>query len=209
MIARLVLVPVIATSLVACSAFTPPKEKPVIEDSVGSRIGTLATTAERRMVLVHFKNDHVCAESSPDVAEAINSSIRAAAEASVKSTGADEAKVSGEIAKQLATSINTLFVRTQGLQLFRDGSFTLCQARMNGDIEKATFASKFDALLDRAVDLIKLEIPEISKRITQQMTNESRAAAGEAKASAAAAARSAEEAKVSAGTAKSTASEKK
>lgn len=195
---KLLMISILATGLAACSAFTPPKEKPVIEDHVGDRIGTLATTAERRMVLVDLKKDHFCAEPSPDVAEAINSSIRAAAEASAKATSGNEAKISGEIAKTLATSINTLFVRTQGIQLFRDGSFALCQARMNGDIKDNAYATRFDALLEKAVELIKAELPLVAQRLTQQMISSAQTAAGDAKASADAAAKSADAAKASA-----------
>lgn len=186
----------------ACSTFTPPKEKPVIEDRVGDRIGTLATTSERRIVLVDLKKDHFCSEPSPDVAEAINSSIRAAVDASAKYGNGADIKVSGEIARQLATSINSIFTRTQGIQLFRDGSFALCQARMNGDIKDHEFAKRYDFLLDRAVELIKAELPLVAQRITQQILNTAQAAASdskaaslEAKTSAEAAAKSAESAK--------------
>lgn len=199
-----------STLVTGCSSLTPPKEKPVLENKVGDRIGTVATTAERRVILIDLDKDHFCAEPSPDVAEAINSTIKAAAEASAKSTSGHDAKVSAEIGKSLATSINNVFTRTQGVQLFRDGSYALCQARMNGDIKDQAFIDRFDKLQKDAVDLIKLELPLVAQRLTQQALStaqtaaaESKAAATDSKEQAANAAKSAEAAKASENAAKS------
>ena len=206
MLTRCLLPLCLASTLAACSAFTPPKEKPIIEDKVGEQVGTLATTAERRIVLVNLKNGDFCAEPSPDVAEAINSSIRAAAEASAKTNGGVDAKVSGEVARQLATSIGSSFLRTQGIQLFRDGSFALCQARMNNNIKPDDYSQKFDRLLKDSVDLIRLELPYLVQRGDQQASasaSASKTAADSAKAAAADAAKSADAAKAAADSAKS------
>jgi hypothetical protein len=170
--------------LSGCSALTPPKEKPVIEDKVGDRMGVLATTAERRVVLIDLKNDHFCAEAAPDVAEALNSTIRIAAEYSSKAASGPERSANAEFARGLTTSVSTLFSRTQGVQLFRDGSYALCQARMNGAMPDAAFQSRFDALLKIAGELIALEIPQIAARMAQSAVTQSQAAAAEAKSSA-------------------------
>lgn len=203
MLTRRLLPLFLASTLAACSAFTPPKEKPVIEDRVGDHVGTLATTAERRIVLVNLKNGDFCAEPSPDVAEAINGSIRAATEASANTSSGVDAKVSGEVARQLATSIGSSFLRTQGIQLFRDGSFALCQARMNNNIDKTDYAQKLDRLLNLSVELIKLELPTLVQRAAQLAATSAQTSASESKAAAADAARSADAAKAAADTAKS------
>ena len=51
---RLLTLTAFALGLSGCglSAFVEPKANPVIEDKVGGLVGTLATTAERRIVLV-------------------------------------------------------------------------------------------------------------------------------------------------------------
>lgn len=171
--------------LAGCSVFTPPKEKPVIEDKVGDRMGTIATTAERRVVLVDLKKDHFCAEAAPDVAESLNSSIRIAAEYASKAASGPERSANAEIARTLSTSISTLFSRTQGVQLFRDGTYALCQARLNGAMPDAAFQKRFDDLLNHAVALIKEEIPQVAARIAQNAIAQSQAAAADAKAAAA------------------------
>jgi hypothetical protein len=181
-----------------CSVFTPPKEKPVIEDTVGSRIGTLATTAERRVVLVDLNKDHFCAEAAPDVAESVNSSIRAAVEYSSKGTSASERTAQAEIARQLSTSISMLFSRTQGVQLFRDGSYALCQARMNGDVKDKDFQAHLDRLLAHSVELIKLELPLVAQRMAQAAVAQSQSAAADSRAAAGKAEEAASSAAVSA-----------
>lgn len=178
------MIALMTSSISACSIFTPPKEKPVIEDSVGTRIGTLATTAERRVVLVDLEHGKYCSEAPPDVAESINSSIRAAVEAGMTNPSANDIKVKGEVARQLATSVNTLFSRTQGVQLFRDGSFALCQARMNGYMKDEAFVTRYDNLLNQVIELIKQELPMVAQRFTQQVVSNAQTAAADAKAAA-------------------------
>ena len=169
------------SALTACSVFTPPKEKPIIEDKVGDRIGTLATTAERRVVLVDLQHGSFCAEAAPDVAESVNSSIRAAAEYSAKSGAGADKTASMELARQLSTSLTTLFTRTQGVQLFRDGAYALCQARMNGDIKGEQFQTHFSALLDKAVALVRDELPQVAKKMADNAVAAAQSAASDSK----------------------------
>lgn len=189
-----------------CSFLTPPKEKPMLQDTMNNRIRTLATTPERRVVLADLGKEHICAEPSADVAESLTSSLRALAAASVeKPANNDSARLSGEVAKQFATSLNVLFSRSQGVQLFRDGSYALCQASMNGDIKRNDFIERFDNLLNASAKLIELELPAISERQAHQLlftaqtsVAESKKAAAEAQAAAELAARSVEAASKSA-----------
>lgn len=124
-------------TLSGCATFTSPKEKPVIEDKIGKGTGTLAVTAERRVIIFnnHAKNvdplTSICAEPSPDVAESISSTLKAVAEASVKK-GGNETTASLEASKAFTTAIAPLLVRSQGIQYLRDGMYALCQAKMNG-----------------------------------------------------------------------------
>jgi len=142
----------------------------VITDNLGPSFGqtiasTLATTADRRIVLVRTrataggvgKAGHFCAEPPPDAAENIASKVAAALEASVKTLKAEgEAKL--DLARQLATTVQALFHRTQGLQLYRDGSYNLCQALLNDTITKDKYVAELEELRKTARSLIEHEL---------------------------------------------------
>lgn len=158
----------LCVSLSACglSWIAEPKTNPVIEDRVGlpgrQPIGTLATTAERRIVLVRIaENDpkfgQFCAEPPPDAAENIANKLALAVEATVKTP---EAEGSGrlEFAKQLVTSIQSLFHRSQGLQFYRDGMYGLCQSYLNGVLSQPDFVTRADKLLEKSSELILKEL---------------------------------------------------
>ncbi len=162
----------LAVSLLqGCALFTSPKEQPVIEDTIGDRftdwgrnkVGTLATTPERRVVVVKMPDNKFCAEPSPDVAESLTSAFNLIASAKTQ-TSADAQL---NLAKSLATTAKTIFVRSQGVQLFRDGLYSLCQANLNGTISDAQYKDMFEQLLTTADKLIGAEIPTIRATKTE------------------------------------------
>jgi hypothetical protein len=127
-------------------------------------VGTLATTAERRIVLARVDPENketfgrFCSEPPPDAAENIANNLTLAVQAAVKTP---ETEGSGrlELAKQLATTVQSLFHRSQGLQLYRDGLYNLCIAWMNGVLKtQADFTTRADALLTSAQTLITTEL---------------------------------------------------
>ena len=156
----------LAASMVlsACSAFTPPIEKPIIEDKLGNRIGTLATTAERRTVLVDLDSGHYCAEASPDAIQAISSSLRIAAANTAKKADGSDRSTEAEFARALATSVAVAGPRTQGVLLFRDASFVMCQERVKNTLKQEDFKPMFENLLKISAELIMKEIPELVGR---------------------------------------------
>lgn len=178
--------------LSACSTLTPPKEQPVIEDKIGEAYGTLAVTAERRIIIfgrtkadgnnasAQDKNPVVCAEPSPDVAESLVTSIKALAEASAKKGGTDEAKISAEFTRSLTTAISSVFTRSQGIQFFRDTSYALCQAHINGTIDKPTYASSLMKLVEVSRGLIDKEIPSLDAKRAESAAQRAEAARDEA-----------------------------
>lgn len=152
-------------SLSACgmSWFVEPKANPVIEDSVEGIAATLATTAERRVVLLPLKGMNVgkfCAEPSPDAAEALASSFKAAIDASASVQGQGEGALKAEIARTLLTTVGALTKRSQGLQFYRDGVFALCQSRLNDFIDNKEFVNQLLSLRSQAVDLMKAEMAQ-------------------------------------------------
>jgi hypothetical protein len=163
-VTRSMLVGVAATLLTGCSTFTAPMEKPIIEDhSHDRRVTTFATIPSRRLVIMSSEGEKtgaifVCAEPSADVSDNLASSLSAAISGKGPS-GADAAEVAASIAKTLETTAQLLSKRSQGLQLYRDGMYNLCQARMNGVIKDELFIARSSDLLDRAEKLIHAEIP--------------------------------------------------
>jgi hypothetical protein len=153
-----------ASLLQGCSAFSPPTTKPVIEDRISQHhvptVGVLATTPERRVVLVKMPDNKFCAEPPADAADNISSALSAMAKASTKGTVGN---VQLGIANTLATSVKQLFVRSQGVQLYRDGTFMLCAAYLNGAISQADFLVRQEKLLDAVVPLIIKEIPYLHR----------------------------------------------
>jgi hypothetical protein len=156
--------------LTGCALFTSPMEQPVIQDYVGTYFSdrnnnVFSLTADRRTVLYvrRAATKHgilVCAEPPADVAQNIASSVRAMAEASAKDTTGRSVGASAEFSKSLNTSVISLFYRSQGIQLYRDGLFNLCQSYMNGLIESKTeFWTHYDKLIERSFALIAQEIP--------------------------------------------------
>lgn len=150
--------------VLGCSTFTPPKAKPVIEDRVSvhktSSVGVLATTPERRVVVVLMPDQLLCAEPSADVAESISSVLDGMVTASAKGK-ITEAEAG--LANSLATTARQLFVRSQGVQLYRDTSFVLCNAYLNKVISPEQFVDLHGKALDVASKLISQEIPELHR----------------------------------------------
>jgi hypothetical protein len=161
---RLIMAGVVLLLIQGCSIFTQPKANPVIEDRISDwgkeKIGVLATTPERRIVIVKMPGSAFCAEPPADAAENVSAALTAVAEASAQGRVTD-AQLS--IAQTLATSVKQLFQRSQGVQLYRDGTFMLCNAYLNGAITKEQFLQRHERLLEIVAPLIAQEIPEIHK----------------------------------------------
>jgi hypothetical protein len=161
----------VAAIISGCSTFTPPQGHPVLDDRIKGDHGQheyvqFATTPERRVVLMNIANDRVCAEPSPDAAENLSYNLSAAL--SAKKTGAVEANAS--VSDALQSAAQSLFTRTQGVQYYRDGMFSLCLAYMNGAVSAADYPRLSQELRDKSFDLISQEIPYIAGIVKQKKT---------------------------------------
>jgi hypothetical protein len=199
--------------LAGCSTFTSPKEQPVIEDKIGENFGTLAVTAERRIIIFgrdKSKNGEklVCAEPSPDVAESLVSSLKAVAQASVNK-GDAEAKAGLEISKSLATAISSVFSRSQGVQFFRDNMYALCQAHLNGVITADQFNAKHEKITEYSFKLIEKELPSADTKRAENAATRAEQARDAATLSATASKTNSDSSKTSADAAAVSASEAK
>lgn len=215
----------VLVSALSAGGCASPLEKPIIEDHTHgggglfsglherSKVTVFSTTAARREVLIGFPkgdpNARICAEAPPDTADAITSSLAIAAQLKAKKGAAAEGEAMLDLSRSISNSINALFTRSQGIQLFRDGAFHLCLAWQNGLIDQKTYNGKYDELLNKTYALIFAEIPEVdaNKAITaannannalsatQQAAARAEAAQREAEKAAQSAAASAKEAK--------------
>ncbi len=164
---RLIALAIAIMTLGGCALFSTPASVPVVEDEVGSgrfslendnRIGTLATVAQRRLALIRFKDGKFCAEPPPDAADNISATLSTALSGS-----SGNVQANAQLVASIASVAKQLFYRSQGLQLYRDGSFALCNAYLNGTINDAVFQSKQAELLETAKALIAQEIPYLEK----------------------------------------------
>ena len=175
-----------------CGIFTPPKEHPVIEQYATrgflgfTRETTVySTTPERRTVMVMTDltaadaPTRFCAEAPADVAENISSSFKALVEAEVKApAGQTGGQGRVELAKAFSSSIVSLFYRSQGVQLFRDGMYNLCQAFINRAISGEQFFERSSDLRGKTFVLISAEIPTAQAMRAQDAAQRAESARG-------------------------------
>lgn len=184
-----------------CAGLTySPKEDPVIQDYVGDQlfgliersknVSVFSMTPERRTVVVMFdRKDSTtpvkfCAEPPADVAENVAGSIRGLIEAQIKAPSEKgSASAAAELSRTLSSSIVSLFYRSQGIQMLRDGLFSLCQAHINKAITQEQFNAKYDDLVSKAFDLVKLEIPSAQAARATDTASRAESAAGAVKSS--------------------------
>lgn len=155
-------------------------DEQLLNDKGWGRASVLSTTAERRAVIVRVpSSDHngamkpegniqVCAEPSPDVAAAVTSSLSAALDAAMKTGGPDAMQLSASLASSYATALTVLTQRSQGVQMFRDGLYSLCQMYMNGALNKTDLAARYKELLEKTAHLVELELPLINQAKREQ-----------------------------------------
>ena len=103
-------------------------EDQLITDDTGDQeIGTLAITAQRRLVVANLKTGHFCSEPPPESADTVISALSAALSANMKSNE----NVNAEFASNFARHVNQLYKRAHTVQLFRDAAFHLCVDAVN------------------------------------------------------------------------------
>ncbi|MXX98598.1 MAG: hypothetical protein F4Y58_01635, partial [Gammaproteobacteria bacterium] len=124
------------------------RENPTIEISIGEKYDGYAVSAERRLVLA--KGDSICAEPSPDAAQALLSlfslsgslggtaagNMSAGTATQQRETGGQAGADAGVNARAamselIQTTPFQLFNRSQGVQFYRDSIQALCQMTMN------------------------------------------------------------------------------
>lgn len=137
---------------------------PVIEDKVGTwpryQVGTLAVTTDRRIVLVRLQDDskgggRFCSEPPPDAGQNVTSAITALLDVSAEKI---DATMKAELAKSLATNFQSFIKRSQGLQLYRDAMYNLCQNYLNNSIKQEDIKAMSEEILNKTLSLIDQEL---------------------------------------------------
>lgn len=132
------------------------------EDFAG---GSLVTDAKQRIVWTRKTSTGqtiLCAEPSPDVAQAFSEAMKLAAtlSASNKTPEGSEQKVdaSGEFGRSYAGAVAELGQRLAVIQLLRDEMYRACEAYANGALTKVSYTLKLARLDKKMATLLTSEI---------------------------------------------------
>lgn len=115
------------------------------------KMSVLTSRADRRTILV-FGPEKVCAEPSPDVAEAVYSQTTAELAAKGLNVG---------VGSTLQTALMQLTRRSQGLDFYRTGAFVNCMMLYNRAIDASEYREAMTDLLKLSVDLTKAEMANL------------------------------------------------
>lgn len=150
-------------SLSGCATYFTARP-PIIEDKVGlsgrEKVGTLATAPDYRVVYVKLDDKaKICAEAPADAGAQFGSTFAAA----MTTAAGNQKPISVEAKAGLAVAMKQLFKRSQGIQLYRDGSFALCNLYLNGGVNETEYFAELQELRKTAALLIEKEIPFLEK----------------------------------------------
>ena len=155
-----------------CQHLNPNDTHPVLTKTFGPNkaadVGeAIAITSNRRVVIVMVKPSKAdgtdgewgkfCAEPPPDTAIEQQSTFKAILEGKVQRPGT-EGTGKGELTSEELRFLTSLFKRSQGAQLFRDGLYSLCQLHANGALSSSDVRALYDELLKQAAGRIDLEL---------------------------------------------------
>ena len=118
----------------------------VVEDNISEAVGTLSLNAQRRTVVVGLLGENrgkFCAEPPPDVAESVSTDLDAKIKAEIAKIQTD---LDVGIQDKLITQITVLGERTAVLDVFRTGTYALCQYHLNGAVEPGETKTIFENL---------------------------------------------------------------
>ncbi len=128
------------------------KDRSVIEDDLDGSVGTLAVTASRRMALVILEEGpnrgKFCAEPPPDVSENITTSLEAALKAKLANLPAD---IDASLKDSLKVEATVLAERTVILDVYRTGTYALCQYHLNGAVSDSELKDSFNSLTEQVI----------------------------------------------------------
>jgi hypothetical protein len=158
---RTIMVVIFTVLLAGCASLIDPfYNRQVIEDDLQSEsatFGTLAVTAERRIVVANLDNGTFCSEPPPEAAGSITNAIASTLSANV----AEEGDVDAELASNFARHVNQLYTRAHTVQMFRDASFHLCVDAVNVGDGQGSYVSYQQSVMN----LVKELKPVLEKEV--------------------------------------------
>ncbi len=124
------------------------------ESDFGDNFSTISVDAKQRFLLSRNYDatgktvQKICAEPSPDVFSAFAASLSGSAKFK-----AFEAALSASSSESAAT----IGIRTQAIQLLRDGMYRICEGVLNGDIDKGKYVDLHQRYQRIMVTLVAIE----------------------------------------------------
>lgn len=160
---RTILIICLTVFMVGCGTIESFYIRPVIEDQMitdetgEQEIGTLAVTAQRRLIIGNLKTGNFCSEPPPEVADSITTALAAAFKANIT----QDKNVSAELASNFARHVNQLYKRSHTVQIFRDASFHMCVDAVNsanGDKEYVSYKSDVKEIVNSLISSLDKEV---------------------------------------------------
>lgn len=164
MLLRIVAVLILPMLITGCgSAFNSVVNAPNLENKIKDEedkviAGTLSLSADRRVVLVSTwepTKGKFCAEPPPDVAKAQNSELKATLEATLKEANTNlDAGGKAELEEKITQVVTKLFEKSQSSDIFRTGTYVICQyyliQAINGGDVRAMFKDLLESVTQKA-----------------------------------------------------------
>lgn len=132
---------------------------------------TSGPTPADEYLFERYRAQHYCSEPSPDVTADVLERM---------ATRLGHGLTAVELESDARSGIASLFRRSQGVQLFRDGLFALCQAHHNGAVGAEDYGLFMHALMERTSYLIALELALSTDAIAGDLQSERRDVVGTA-----------------------------
>lgn len=130
----------------------------VTADTKEKQLGTLAVTAQRRIIVANLKTGNFCSEPPPEAADSITTALAAALKANI----AQDKHASAEFASNFARHLNQLYKRSHTVQMFRDASFHLCVNAVNSaNGERGVYES----YKNDVTNIVQILLPSLDKEI--------------------------------------------
>jgi len=131
--------------------------------TVGNGVQIIRQDAAQRGTLVISRDasgkpiSAACAEPPPDVSSNVVASLTSSLSVLARGAAQQEASAARAIAADVRTATETIFQRSQGIQLLRDTMFRLCEAYLNGIIDVTAFSQTLTRLIATANFIIPFE----------------------------------------------------
>jgi hypothetical protein len=142
------------TTLVGCAGmFDAIQRDPVRVEKIkardGDKIATVSLSAEKRNVLVLLdgvRSGVYCAEPPPEIVKAFNIERESSLKAEGTLTPEKKAEIEAKNEEKTKEAITVLSQRTVLLDVYRTGTYSLCQFYANGAISSEELAKQFESL---------------------------------------------------------------